>query len=105
MRVAVDERQHAAVLSALLPLFLLGRLRLDDGDLGFPPLSPSPLAGTDGLASLCRNGQFLPFLILTSTLHGILEVSFLSLPLPPFPEPFRLWMGFSGEFSLVFVRL
>ena len=27
------ERQHAAAFSALLPLFLLGRLRLDDGDL------------------------------------------------------------------------
>ena len=35
------ERQHAAFLSALLPLFLLGRLRLaGDGARCFPSLSP-----------------------------------------------------------------
>ena len=61
VRVAFADRQHAAFLSALLPRFLLGRLSFaGEGARCFPSLSP--LAGTDGLASLWRKGQFFPFL-------------------------------------------
>ena len=50
-RLAFEARQHAALLSALFPLFLLGRLGLaGDGARCLPSLSP--LAGTEGLASL-----------------------------------------------------
>ena len=50
------ERQHAASFSALLPLFLLGRLRLDDGDPGWDFIGSVPVS------SLCfargvRQGQ------------------------------------------------
>ena len=103
MRVAAGERQHAAVFSAPLPLFLLGRLRLDDGDLDFPPLSPSPLAGTNGLASLCMKGQFLT--ILASTLWVEQAWNLRSVLLVFAFTAFLLWMVSSGEFSLVSVRL